>query len=464
MKGISLKSLRRKLLLVLGIFAVGIALLLAVVRAVDRRDITIAREQALLCAEAHVQRITEELRNGRTIQEALPHLRTLVGFGYEYCLYRPDGTEVYGTATLSDPLSYCFTANGETWQLDLAPASGWSDHTHLTEVFLFGLMIVVLLSVLILTVLVMAENHAKLRHLSDTDPLTGLLNRNGFNTQLNTALARRPQGPCVCAALDIDDFKFINDLYGHSAGDEALRALADALRDAFPEAVLARCGGDEFSIFLAGRSCTQVEESFRQFAGTPKQFTFGEKSYSFAISLGYAEFPAHGHDRAALCAAADMALYEVKLRGKRNCLAYSPDLSPAKRTQLGFALTDVSANLPGAFLIYRAAPQDDTLLFANQEMLRLTGCSSLDEFMEYTHRHFSALIRPDEREAVEASIWRQVNADGNDTNDYTDFHLAVRDGSYRFVLDHGRIVESRTFGQVFYVLFIDKEILKKHGI
>lgn len=81
---------------------------------------------------------------------------------------------------------------------------------------------------------------------------------------------------------------------------------------------------------------------------------------------------------------ADTALYEVKLRGKNGCMAYKNGLRKDIRTQLGFALKDVSENLPGAFIIYKADKNDDEILFANREFIRFAGCKNMDELLVYT--------------------------------------------------------------------------------
>lgn len=87
--------------------------------------------------------------------------------------------------------------------------------------------------------------------LSVTDPLTGLLNRKGFDEELHIIIGEHSDISCVGIQMDIDDFKFINDVYGHSVGDMALKTLAQSMKDCFAEnAVLCRNGGDEFSVVL----------------------------------------------------------------------------------------------------------------------------------------------------------------------------------------------------------------------
>ena len=94
-------------------------------------------------------------------------------------------------------------------------------------------------------------------------------------------------------------------------------------------------------------------------------YKYEGEEHQFTISVGYAEYPVHADKPSKLMRCADTALYEVKLRGKNGCMAYKNGLRKDIRTQLGFALKDVSENLPGAFIIYKADKNDDEILFAN---------------------------------------------------------------------------------------------------
>ena len=116
---------------------------------------------------------------------------------------------------------------------------------------------------------------------------------------------------------------------------------------------------------------------------------------------------------------------------------------------------DISEHLPGAFIIYRADKKDDELIFANDEFLHMSGYKDIDELFRLTEKSFRNLIREDEQQQIESSIWEQI--DNGNENDYTHFHLRKADGTYFSVLDHGRIVESPQYGKVFYVLFMDWE-------
>ncbi|HWI73075.1 MAG TPA: diguanylate cyclase, partial [Baekduia sp.] len=105
------------------------------------------------------------------------------------------------------------------------------------------------------------EYEARLRHLADHDPLTGLLNRRGFEGALSAHVARsRRYGPAgALLVLDLDGFKTVNDTRGHHVGDELLVEIAEALRERLRETdVLARLGGDEFAVLLPVEQAPQA--------------------------------------------------------------------------------------------------------------------------------------------------------------------------------------------------------------
>ena len=179
------------------------------------------------------------------------------------------------------------------------------------------------------------------------------------------------------------------------------------------------------------------------------------KGQQIYISLGYAEYPTFASSYSQLMRCADAALYEIKLHGKNGCMAYREGLQSGVRKQLGFAFKDISEHLPGAFIIYRADRKNDELFYANNEFLHMSGYKDIDELFRLTKKSFRNLIREDEQQQIESSIWEQIDS-GNE-NDYIHFHLRKADGTYLSVLDHGRIVDSQQHGRVFYVLFMDWE-------
>ena len=395
-------------------------------------------------------------------------ISALSDFGYEYRLSKTDApwSDTYKVVYQSDDqlthtVSYGFTIGEENWKLEVAPESGWRDLRLLIIVGGMFTTVVLLFSGLTRVWLVSKENKNKFQILAHTDSLTDIYNRYGFDELAERMITKNPKTHFVAALLDIDDFKFINDIYGHVYGDRALKSLTDSMKAFFPKnTLLGRNGGDEFCILLPDHTYKEAGELLLQFTKLPKTFSCKGKEYPFFISLGYAEYPTFASSRSQLMRCADAALYEIKLHGKNGCMAYREGLRSGVRKQLGFAFKDISEHLPGAFIIYRADKDDDELLYANHEFLQMTGYKTIDKLFSLTNRSFHNLIREDEQQQIETSIWKQIDAGNN--NDYIHFHLRKADGTYLSVLDRGRIVESQQYGRVFYVLFMDWEAMHVH--
>lgn len=390
-------------------------------------------------------------------------ISALSNFGYEYKISKTDApwSDTYKVVYQSDgqinrPVSYTFTIGDENWKFEVTPKSGWRNATLLIIIIGFFLTISLLLSVLTRVWLVAKEHKKKFQILARTDSLTNIYNRYGFDEFAEKMIQKNPKAHFVAALLDIDDFKFINDIYGHNYGDRALKNLADSMKTFFPsDALLGRNGGDEFCILLPNCTFAEAAIQLQKFTKLPKSFSYHGKEHTFYISLGYAEYPTFASNCPQLIRCADAALYEIKLHGKNGCMAYREGLRSGARKQLGFAFKDISEHLSGAFIIYRADKKDDELFFANDEFLHMAGYKDIDELFRLTEKSFRNLIREDEQQQIESSIWEQI--DNGNENDYIHFHLRKADGTYLSVLDHGRIVENPQYGKVFYVLFMDWE-------
>ena len=403
------------------------------------------------------------------VPEIFSHsVEALFNFGYKYSLQKcaspwDDTYEwVYGSKKeLNDPVIYDFDVYGDKWRLEILPKSGFYNNNYLIYMFIGGVIIVLLLTGLTAALISINENRKNFKRLAVTDTLTGIYNRLGFDEQVEQYMRQNPQKHCVMAMLDIDDFKLVNDMYGHAAGDGVLKKLAESMKQYFSKGViLGRNGGDEFSIFMPDCTVVEVKPFLKKFTKETRKFYCKGEAHTFTISLGFAEYPVLADDRSQLMRCADIALYKVKMRGKNGCMAYREGEHVKSRAKLGFAVKDIINNLPGAFIVYRADKENDEILLANSELLRLTGCKNMDELLAYTGKSFCNLIRPDEQESCQKSIWSQIN--GGHSNDYIFFHMQKADGKYISVLDHGRIVDSVHNGRVFYVMIMDLNSLQRH--
>ena len=297
----------------------------------------------------------------------------------------------------------------------------------------------------------------KLERTSMHDNLTGLLNRRGIDTAIESRLASHPDEPFALALLDIDDFKILNDLHGHSVGDQALITLADAMRSTFPpDAVLGRNGGDELLIMLFGDAAQNAGDRFAAFAEGDFEFEHDGSCHWFTISIGYSTCPGEASNLAEAYSKTDAALYAVKLGGKRGAKRYSPDMASQYRSQLGFTPRDIAENVPGAILVHRAGG-DGEILFANDELVDMFECDGLSDFMHFTKGTYKEMVHPDDQLRVYEEATAQVSLDQVGARNFFDFRIVAKSGAVKNVAQNGRLVEIDGIGKVFYVIIIDRD-------
>ena len=150
------------------------------------------------------------------------------------------------------------------------------------------------------------------------DPLTGILNRRGFEKLAAESIANHEKGAVLY--LDLNHFKTINDRFGHQAGDALLKAFGHRLEFCLrPEDILARLGGDEFAIVLPGVSVEDAKHVARRLVETAfEAYIIQGQEIECTASVGIAFMPAHGEDLWHLVSVADQAMYNSKQISKED--------------------------------------------------------------------------------------------------------------------------------------------------
>ena len=207
------------------------------------------------------------------------------------------------------------------------------------------------------------EMAARMEHLIDHDFLTGLFNRRHFHQEVIRQGERMSRYGTKGAILmvDLDNFKNVNDAFGHKAGDDLLRSVAGALRHRMRGTdVLARVGGDEFAVLLPETDADQAQIVAEGIVKTLGQqiAVLGDQTIQLTASIGFAMFD--GSRALEVLEFADLAMYEAKAAGRNRVVAYG---AGAARTGLVARRTEVE--------IIRTAIEEDRLLLYSQPILDL---------------------------------------------------------------------------------------------
>ena len=200
----------------------------------------------------------------------------------------------------------------------------------------------------------------ELLHQAFHDTLTDLPNRAHFADRLERALADGARAECAVAVflVDLDDFKAINDSFGHSVGDALLQRVSRALLNSLPEAdTVARLGGDEFAVIIEGSGSSYADEATarRILTAVEKPFEIHGRSYPVAASVGIARAEAGDLSADQLMRNADLAMYAVKGNRKSGWALYHDEMcvSVEERLQLKADLAQAAPKFEGFELYYQ---------------------------------------------------------------------------------------------------------------
>jgi diguanylate cyclase (GGDEF)-like protein len=220
------------------------------------------------------------------------------------------------------------------------------------------------------------------------DTLTGLPNRSLLQDRIDGAINfASGQEPVWVVALDLDHFKFVNDTLGHDAGDDLLRAAAARIAGAVGRSdTVARTGGDEFVLVLAGRSgegeATDAVRAVLDALAHP--LALRGQDIVMTGSAGVAAFPADGGDAATLVQHAEVAMYRAKELGRNTVQFYTPTMNERARDRLALEGALRAALLQGEFELYYQ-PQVD---------LESGSVVGLEALIRWRHPSLG-IVRPD---------------------------------------------------------------------
>jgi diguanylate cyclase (GGDEF)-like protein/PAS domain S-box-containing protein len=222
------------------------------------------------------------------------------------------------------------------------------------------------------------------------DILTGLPNRLLFHDRASLAIAQAKRSGEMFAILflDLDRFKTVNDTLGHAVGDELLQAVAARLSKCIREGdTLARVGGDEFTLLLPQIGAREAAENAAKkiLSVLSQPFRIGRQEYYSGLSIGIAIYPDDGETIEALVKNADVAMYDVKARGRNNYVFFSP----ARHSSQANRLTLESELRQGI------ARKQLTLFYQPQVALATGQIVGVEALLRWNHPHRGTLLPED---------------------------------------------------------------------
>ncbi len=177
-----------------------------------------------------------------------------------------------------------------------------------------------------------SRNHAQ----AITDHLTGLLNRQGFEAALDDSIrtADERETQLACIFIDLDRFKWINDNFGHAAGDEVLRQVVSRIKTTLrPDDTMSRLGGDEFAILVMAKEVEALASEIgdRICASLREPILIEGAELSVSSSIGIALYPVHASNASELLLKSDMAMYARKRDGKNGMQVFDASMLDTAR-------------------------------------------------------------------------------------------------------------------------------------
>lgn len=288
-------------------------------------------------------------------------------------------------------------------------------------------------------------NAVKKLSMLEVDSLTECGNRRVFFDRVHTIekdeeLSSKSIG---IAFIDINGLKRVNDLHGHTAGDEHIKNIANKIAQVFTKDCIFRIGGDEFAVLSLGDDETSFSEKIEKLDAL---WTNAVSAAVGAVWLSRAVNLEESINRA------DRLMYEKKNRFYRRQVNNRRKARDGQNEDAIVSAIRLAEYVPAGFFGYYADGEEE-IIFANEEVWRLYECDSEEEFLEHVGNSFKGMVHPDDLEYVENGIVSQIHKDKD--SDFVEYRIICKNGEVKYIHDYGRFVHTEAYGNVFLVMIMD---------
>lgn len=272
-------------------------------------------------------------QNEKTLRNILYghfNLSGLQNRGYKFSIYKVsnytnEATTIFGSDInkLYRPISVKLDISDGHYELAVAPSGHWVNIHLVIVLTTLSLLLIAAFTILTLLFLKLRQSNIRLAQLATLDQLTGLYTKQTaiFTLKKEIDYANRNGSQVAVCFIDMNNFKQINDRFGHTVGDTALSKVAKRLMESVrPEDIVARFGGDEFIIIFRGKNTgtdyTSTVERIKAVLNVPAKLS-AHVLADISASVGLAVYPTNGNCVEELISYADKAMYEEKARMKK---------------------------------------------------------------------------------------------------------------------------------------------------
>ena len=235
-----------------------------------------------------------------------------------------------------DPIREVIQVPNGRWILEIQPVRGWFERSRIMVEIFAGILMAALLAWMSLFFLRLREQRERMRIRAVTDSLTQLGNRRVLMERLQEYCAR-PRAHFLLCYMDLNDFKKVNDRYGHDIGDALIRSAAERIRECLKEEdTLFRIGGDEFVAILQPESASGWKERTERIGQELRRgFSFGAIRLWISVSIGCAIYPQTAKTPEGLLRVADLRMFNDKERAMLEKLEQKQAMEAGKNIKDG---------------------------------------------------------------------------------------------------------------------------------